>query len=58
MRGERLELRYRALTHHNPGRCTVTLYRMQDAPWVCVAEDLDGHLGPPVADGGTGARRR
>jgi hypothetical protein len=48
MRGERLELRYRALTHHNPGRCAVTLYRMQDGPWVCVAENLGGHLGPPV----------
>ena len=43
-----VELRYRALTHHNPGRCAVTVYRMQAGPWVCVAENLDGHLGPPV----------
>jgi hypothetical protein len=43
-----VELRYRALTHHNPGVCAVTLYRMDVGPWVCVAEDLDGHLGPPV----------
>jgi hypothetical protein len=43
-----VELRYRALTHHNPGRCTVTVYPMQGGPWVCVAENLDGHLGPPV----------
>lgn len=42
------ELRYRALTHHNPGRCAVTVYHMDEGPWVCVAEDLDGHLGPPV----------
>jgi hypothetical protein len=43
-----VELRYRALTHHNPGRCAVTVYRLQEGPWVCVAENLDGHLGPPV----------
>jgi hypothetical protein len=43
-----VELRYRALTHHNPVRCVVTVYRMQEGPWVCLAENLDGHLGPPV----------
>jgi hypothetical protein len=43
-----IELGYRALTHHNPGRCTATLYRMDEGPWVCVVQDLDGHLGPPV----------
>jgi hypothetical protein len=43
-----VELRYRALTHHNPGVCAVTVYRMDEGPWVCVAENLDGHLGPPV----------
>jgi hypothetical protein len=46
--GERHELRYRALTHHNPGRCAVTLYRPEDSPLVCVAENLDDHMGPPV----------
>ena len=44
----RIELSYRALTHHNPGRCAVTLYPMDEGPWVCVAENVDGHLGPPV----------
>lgn len=42
------ELRYRALTHHNPGRCSVTVYPMDEGPWVCVAQDLGGHMGPPV----------
>jgi hypothetical protein len=45
---EAVELRYRALTHHNPGRCLVTVHSSADAAWVCVAEDCDGHLGPPV----------
>ena len=43
-----VELRYRALTHHNPGRCSVTLYRMDAGPWVCVARDVAEHMGPPV----------
>jgi hypothetical protein len=43
-----VELRYRALTHHNPGRCLVTVHRSPDAAWVCVARDCDDHLGPPV----------
>jgi hypothetical protein len=42
------ELRYRALTHHNPGRCSLIVYRTDDGPWVCVAEDVGGHMGPPV----------
>jgi hypothetical protein len=36
------------LTHHNPGRCAVTLHRAERGPWVCVAENLEGHLGPPI----------
>jgi len=44
----RFDLPYRALTHHNPGRCAVTVYPMDDGPWVCVAEDVEGHMGPPV----------
>jgi hypothetical protein len=43
-----VELRYRALTHHNPGRSAVTVYAMDTGPWICVARDLDGHLGPPI----------
>ena len=43
-----VDLRYRALTHHNPGRCAVTVYPLDDGPWVCVAANVDGHLGPPV----------
>jgi hypothetical protein len=43
-----VELRYRALTHHNPGRCLVTVERAFDAPWTCLVGDCDGHLGPPV----------
>jgi hypothetical protein len=43
-----VELHYRALTHHNPGRCLVTVHPSPDGAWVCVAEDCDGHLGPPV----------
>lgn len=43
-----VELRYRALTHHNPGRCAVTLYRMEPGPWICVVENVEGHIGPPV----------
>jgi hypothetical protein len=43
-----VELRYRALTHHNPGRCLVTVVRAPDAPWTCRVADQDGHLGPPV----------
>ena len=43
-----VELRYRALTHHNPGRCLVTVVRALDAPWMCLVADCDGHLGPPV----------
>jgi hypothetical protein len=43
-----VELRYRALTHHNPGRCLVTVVRTLDAPWSCLVTDCDGHLGPPV----------
>jgi hypothetical protein len=43
-----VELRYRTLTHHNPGRCSVVVHRPQDAAWVCVVSDCDGHLGPPV----------
>jgi hypothetical protein len=42
------ELRYRALTHHNPGRCSVTVYPMDEGPWICIAQDLGGHMGPPV----------
>jgi hypothetical protein len=44
----RHELRYRALTHHNSGRCAVTLYGTDEGAWICVAENLEGHLGPPV----------
>jgi hypothetical protein len=43
-----VELRYRALTHHNPGCCLVTVVRAEDAPWTCLVADGDGHLGPPV----------
>jgi hypothetical protein len=43
-----VELRYRALTHHNAGRCLVTVQRSLDGPWTCVVADLDGHLGPRV----------
>jgi hypothetical protein len=43
-----IELRYRALTHHNPGRCAVTVYPTDEGPWYCVAQDVDGHMGPPV----------
>jgi hypothetical protein len=43
-----VELFYRALTHHNRGRCLVTVHPSADGPWVCVAADCDGHLGPPV----------
>lgn len=43
-----VELRYRALTHPNPGRCLVSVERSCDGPWACVVRDLDGHLGPPV----------
>jgi len=48
MSGVRHELRYRALTHHNPGRCAVTVYPMDEGQWVCVTENLEGHMGPPV----------
>jgi hypothetical protein len=44
----RHELRYRALTHHNPGRCAVTLYSVEGGPLVCVAENLDAHMGPQI----------
>jgi hypothetical protein len=43
-----VELRYRTLTHHNPGRCLVTVVRAFDGPWTCVVADCGGHLGPPV----------
>ena len=43
-----IEIHYRALTHHNPGRCAVTVHPMDESPWVCVAEDVEGHMGPPV----------
>jgi hypothetical protein len=46
--GEPIALRYRALTHHNPGRCLVTVVRAPEGPWTCLAADTDGHLGPPV----------
>jgi hypothetical protein len=45
---EAVELHYRALTHHNRGRCLVAVHPSGEGPWVCVAEDCDGHLGPPV----------
>jgi hypothetical protein len=43
-----VELRYRALTHHNPGRCAVEVYPRDEGPWYCVARNVDGHMGPPV----------
>ena len=42
------ELSYRALTHHNPGRCRVEIHAPAHGPRVAVASDLPGHLGPDV----------
>jgi hypothetical protein len=46
----RHELRYRALTHFNPGRCAVEVDERDDGPWLVVVSDLPGHDGPRVTN--------